>query len=124
MLSKSMSFCKSDVTFILSFLVEPGFTHIDFFDGLSAVDWVALPDLAFFDGLVAVDWVAALLDRFRPPEVVVGLIGSTSEGSEAAVANIFSQSMIHYLNISNSLSFQGGMLLINLGNCFRKFLFN
>jgi len=74
--------------------------------------------------LVAVDWVAALLDLFRPPEVVVGLIGSTSEGSEAAVANIFSQSMIHYLNISNSLSFQGGMLLINLGNCFRKFLFN
>ena len=109
-----MSFCKSDVTFILSFLVEPGFTHIDFFDGLSAVDWVALPDLAFFDGLVAVDWVAALLDRFRPPAVVVGLIGSTSEGSEAVCP----------LNISNSLSFQGGMLLINLGNCFRKFLFN
>jgi len=75
---------------------------------------VAFAVFAFLEGLVPVDCVAALLDLFLLAEVFVGLNGSAEEGAESSVGNIFAQSMMHSLNISNNLSFQGGIGLLNL----------
>jgi len=65
----------------------------------------------------------ALLDLLRPSEVFVGLNESPKEGAESSVANILPQSKIHSLNMSNSLSFQGGMGLLNLGSCSENLFF-
>jgi len=115
------SFCKRLVTFNCFFLDAEGFTHNPFLDGLVAVESVAFAAFAFLEELVAVDCVAALLDLFLLPEVLVGLNGSLEEGAKSSVGNIFSQSMMHSLNISNSLSFQGGMDLLNLATCSGNF---